>query len=738
MKYSAYHYAALVSASVAALTAGSARAQSVDATQSSTALTELVVTAQRRTENVQDVPIATAVFQPETLERYAATDPGSLAKLVPSVQVNRAAGATVVFVRGVGSDQGQIGNEPSVAQYLDDIYIASSYAFFDFNSIESVEVLKGPQGTLFGRNAVGGVIHVKTRDPGNEPRVDATATYASYDTISGQLYGSTPINDSLGVNVAAYGTKQNKGWGRNTLTGEDVRFNEAYAIRAKLKWAPTDLTTVILSAGYQYRKSDQGLGIAVVPGTYGVAGYRPEQTGTGFYDIRSDARDQFYGNKLLLLSAHLRHDLGPAQLVSITSYQKTHGPFKNDVDASPTPLFTGAADAGVEFSTQELQLVSNEEGTTQWIVGAFAMHGGQGSHLHLSGSLFPPPSGNDGKQHLDSLALFGQISTEILPRLRLTTGFRYSYDWRDMVGFVTTAGVRAGPFIRKSNVGSPTGKISLDYHVNDDVMVYASYNRGFKSGVFNLADPSALRAVLPEELDSYTLGAKSEFFDRRLRINTEVYYYDYANLQVSTTLGGVTALTNAGGARVKGGEVSLEARPVEPLTINASLAYTDGVYTSFPGGPIFFGLGQNTQIPIPAGCAGIVTTYPTGSTPLAQRACELRGNRMVQTPKLQTSLAATYTVAMAGSSIDFSVLWAHTGKFFFQADNNLPGSQKATDIVNASIQWKSDDRRYSVRVWGKNLLEEDYFLFSTVSGLSGYRYGPSEPRTFGVTLGYSL
>lgn len=732
--------------------AGTASAQEVPVADSppasttsthDTGLEEIVVTAQRRAENMQRVPIAVTAFSADEAARIGIGNPQAIAQAVPGLVFNRVANAAVPFVRGVGSNSNQLGNEPSVALFVDDVYVATGNgSIFDFNSISSVEVLKGPQGTLFGRNATGGAIVVRTRDPSFETKIDVNAGYANYDTYSGQVYASTGLSNTVAMNIAAYGTKQSDGWGRNITRGEDVFDAYSYGIRAKILIEGDD-TRAILGASYDRRHSNQGIALNLVPGTFGRSGYDPVANGVGFYDTSSDG-NSFYNTQSYSVNAKITHDFSNARLVSISSFTRNTSPVPVDVDAIAVPFFFSDSGGKVNTATQELQLLSPEGAKVSWILGAFYMHQDTTFMNANLGSIFGGRTATQGpnKQKTDSIAGFAQMSTEILPKLDATIGVRYTIDKRSFFGVSQLGSAVSGPFRDSNTFKNLGGRFSLNYHFTDDVMAYAAYNRGFKSGVFNLTQPAPgavapQPAVAPETLDAYTLGFKSEFLDRHVRLNAEAFYYDYKNIQVQTTVTGSTMLTNAGAATIKGVGAELTILPVQRLTINIASAYTDGHYTSFPGGPQFFPLPPNAPIAIPAGCAGSVPVYPpaAGAAPMAQRACDLSGNRTIQTPKFTNSVSVLYTVPTSFGDFDLSGSWAYTGSYYFEPDNDPSSKQKATNIFNASVRWKSSDEKYDVSFWAKNISKEKYYSYFAASSTSGYRYAPAAPRTYGVTLG---
>jgi len=729
-----------IGCSQAAVAQVGADAPSESAAQSESGLAEIIVTAQRRAENAQKVPIAVSTVTADVVKSLGITNAEGLGQLLPGVTLNRQGQGVITYVRGVGSGSAIAGNEPSVAMFIDDVYMPNaSGAVFDFNSIEAVSVLKGPQGTLFGRNATGGVIQVKTKDPTAETKLDADIGYANFDKISAAFYASTGLAESVSANIASYFNNQRDGWGTNVLTGADQFKNKSYGVRSKIKADLGDDTTVLLIGSYDKRISDQG-GIPgrVLPGTFGFRGYSPEALGAGFYDsvINVPAKTTVQS---LSFSGKIEHDFGNATLKSITAYNDVKNYLLADLDASPTDLQDAVQRQGSRTFTQEFQLVSPSGLPVQWILGAFYLRDKSRVQTHAYGIALPTPFDASGYQTTNSISGFGQMTAEILPSLRATLGLRYTKDRREFDGQVISGGaVTSGPFTDDVTFKSLTGRASLDYQVSPSVMTYIAYNKGFKSGVYNisalsLGSTAAPSPVSPESLDAYSIGFKSEFLNRRVRFNVEGYYYDYSNIQVSQVVGIATVLTNGGKATIKGVDAELTVLPVDRLTLSWTVSYADGQYDDFRNGPQFFPQAPNSPIAIPAGCA--FTTYPVGSSGAAgtSRPCNLSGNKTVQTSPFTSTLTATYVIPTSVGEFRLLGSYYHGGKFYYEPDNNPNTRAPELDLFNSSVSWTSVDEKYGINLWINNITKEKYFNTVTENSTGGFRYGPAAPRTYGIT-----
>ncbi|WP_068076624.1 TonB-dependent receptor [Novosphingobium lentum] len=797
-----------------------------------TGLQEIVVTAQKRGENLQDVPIAVTAVTAELAEKAGITGPEQLTQLMPGVTFTRQAQGGVPFIRGVGTTSSFVGNEPSVALFVDDVYLVSgNAAVFDFNNIAAVEVLKGPQGTLFGRNATGGVIHVKTKDPTFDPHADMTLGYSNYDTITGQFYGSTGLTKTVAVNFAGFYNNQQDGWGHNfaptqqtSLTSQPyavtpgqgkANYSSSYGFRGKLLWEPSDDTRVLLSGMYAHRRSDQGYANRVVPGTKGRGGYDPETgapgTGPGFggnpigfYD-NVDSIGNGYGVDFSSFSGKLTHDFGAVKVTSITAYSKLRVDPDLALDASPQNALNSYNHYGANTFTQELQVASPDGNTFKWILGGFYMHdrsfflgnfsgnlinqasfGYSAAGVALAGPgtplfLTPKYQTSNARMLTNSYSAFAQGTYPVLPDTNITLGVRYTSDHRKAYGgeggfynpvtgallnatvpVLGTVPAYGGPFSDQATFNAVTGRAAIDHHFGKDLMIYAAYNRGFKSGVYNLAGygPNTLASlppVKPEKIDAYTAGFKSEFFDHMVRLNVEGYYYKYKNIQVQNNrpdVGG-TIFVNGGAATIKGLDAELTVAPAAGLTLTAAVNVQKGRYDEFKNGPTFFLTGPNAppaaQQTVPASCN--FAAYPVSATgspetqilapldkngnPVAGvRQCDLSGNKTVLTPPFTLSLTGDYAIPTSAGEFGITASWLHTGNYFFEPDNLYLTRQPIYDIVNASVRWTSVGKGVTAKVFVANLLQKKYFAYIANSTTSGTKGAPAAPRTYGVQVGF--
>lgn len=692
-------------------------------------LNEIIVTAQRRNENIQDVPIAIVAVTADTLVASGATNIQDIKMVAPGVEVQSNNGSALPIIRGVGSKAVGAGIENPVAIYVDGVYYAAATAsLFSFNNIERLEVLKGPQGTLFGRNATGGLIQIITRDPRQSFEAQANLGYGNYETVQGDLYLTGGLTDNLAADFAATATFMGNGYGSNLTSGRDVyRTYHDIALRSKFLLQPGDDTEARLTLDYSDSRHSMHAA-RMIEGVTAPAPYGPAYGGSA-WDISSDVAPMIsaaQGGAALRID----HDFGAVKLASITAYRDVDYRILFDIDYTPTRGRVGDVKQSDWQFSQEIQLLSDNDGPINWVLGGYYFRA-KSIYDRVRVSFLGPaaiPAGPLGSfvqadtfshQGTDSISAFGQATHALSPRLNLTAGLRYTSEKRDLAGrsFLTTANgvqVVTTPQTELSNrFNKLTWRLALDYELADDVLAYASFNRGFKSGGFN---PSALTLppFVPEVLDAYEVGLKSMLFDRRVRLNLSGFYYDYSKLQVSRSVSGATGIYNGGAAEIYGFEAEINAQLTSDLTLTGGYQYTHGKYTSFPGAVV--------SVPRVGGGETITSA-------------DVTGNWTVLTPKSALNLAINYSVPLERDKIDFNAGVYYNSGYFHEPDNRL--KEPAYALVNASIAYKFGDG-YSIALWGKNLTNNavanaaGIISFGT-TGLFRASYAP--PRTYGVTLG---
>ncbi|MDB5724065.1 MAG: TonB-dependent receptor [Novosphingobium sp.] len=746
--------AAVASPAFAQDQGASAQSQAGTPEESGVALDDIVVTAQRRAENLQDVPIAVSAVTAEALQNTGITSTRELTQIVPSVQITRSGPSALFFIRGVGTTNAAAGEEGANALYIDNVYLGDlGQGFNNFNNIERVEVLKGPQGTLFGRNATGGLIHIVTRDPGNDLVVKGEVGYANYDRFSSQLYVGGPITDKVSADIALTYANQNDGWGRNLTTGAENKVEKFFGVRSKIVVRPSDDVKFTLAGDYYKNKDNLGLGWRIADGTLATGGY----ASPGGQDTTSNRRaltdQRIYG-----VSLTGEADLGFATLTSVSAYRNNRNISDFDVDGGPQDLLGIAYTSTAKTIQQELRLASNNSGPLSWQLGGF----------YLNSKAATSPQQITGLQNVqidaaldtNSYALFGEASYKLTPTTTLTAGARYTIDDRKFSGTTRPILSGSGPTAvlgavvpsassnaANSNLNTKewTYRISLRQEITPDVSVYGSVNRGFKAGTFNLQSPGNLPA-LPQFIMAYEVGLKSELFNRRLRLNLAAYHYDIDDFQVRSAalLGngglGTSILQNAATVKVDGIDLDFEFAATERLRFFGGATLLNARFGQF-GGP-----GAATQAAFvylaPATCTAPATANPgtEGAGPrtggIVVCGGDASGNKMPFAPKFAASIGATYTLPVGEhGELRTSLLLNHNSGYYFEPDNFR--RQQSFDIVNASLEYRPMPK-FGIELWAKNLTDAGYSVQQLSTAPFVVLETMGAPRTYGINAKFDF
>ncbi|SLK07967.1 Outer membrane receptor proteins, mostly Fe transport [Novosphingobium mathurense] len=675
---------------------------------------DIVVTAQRRAENMQKVPIAITAITGEALVANGISTTTDVAIMTPGLQIPQVVGAVNPRIRGIGAASAQGGNETPVSIYVDDVYYASSSsATFSLNNIEQVTVLKGPQGTLFGRNATGGLIQVKTRDPSTEFSGKAAVTYGNLNTIGGDLYLTGGLAEGVAADIAVYYQNQQDGFGINTTTGTEVGNSEDLAIRSKLKVDAGEDTTLILAGDYSTVD-------AHVPSrrlTYeAVPSAGPRFTGRPF-DVFSTT-DPIFKSKQGGASLTATHDFGAVLLKSITAWRRSTTIINGiDLDVGPLPLAFGDQKFIDRQFTQEVQLFSDGGGALTWSLGAFYLK----SRARVTDFTlkFPAFTRLPRSVHaVESLSGFGQATLRLGEATSVTAGIRYSHEIRDFAisGTVINVGGPTVDFPEKTDrqeTNEPTWRLAIDHNFSNNLMVYASYNRGFKTGGFNHTQfITAIEQVLPEKLDAYEVGFKSQMFDRALRLNASAYYYDYRDIQLTAFSAFGQRIVNGPKAKIYGLDFDIEAQLSDRLTLTGGAAIIRSEFGTFTN-------------------ATITTPSPTGGNIIGPG--DATGNELPNAPDWTVNAALTYDLPLGFANSRWNINYFHSDGWFGSEDNRL--FQRPYDILNASVNFTFGDQdRFNLRLWGKNITNTVYAAqFSAQPFGDAVHISPG--RTFGATIG---
>lgn len=712
-------------------------------------LEEIIVTAQRREESLQDVPIAVAAVTAQTLESSGIDTTRDLPQMIPSVQFTRSGPSGLIFIRGVGTTNAAAGEESANAVYVDGVYLADlAQAINNFNNIERVEVLKGPQGTLFGRNATGGLIHIITRDPGDEFVASGDVGYANYDTWRARAYFAAPIGENVSADLAFTKLDQREGWGENLTLDRENNIQDYWGLRSKVLWRATDGLKFTLAGDYYENDDNTGIGWRLEPGTLGSGGF----AGVEGWDTTSNdyplTQLKIYGGSLTAVA-----DLGFATLTSISAIRKSQNHSDFDVDGGPSQLIRIVYDSGAKSIQQELRLASAETEPLSWQAGLFYLRSEANNNSRFLGLAFAAASASG--QHIvadlktDSYAAFTELTYSFTDKTKLTVGGRYTEDRRKFDGGqanISLAGVEQA--FSYSSVDSLeysewTYRIALQQQLTPDINAYISFNHGFKSGSFSLQSPLN-PPYEPQFIDAYEIGLKTQLLDNRLRLNLSAYHYDIDDYQVrsaATATAGSSIILNAATVKVDGVDLEFEAAPIDNLHLFGGITYLDSRFDKFGGA------GTELQAPIvypqPATCPQSLrgTEDPGVLTPGARTGgyatCfgDVSGNDTPNAPELTGSLGVSYTQPLAGESeLRFSALYSYNDGYVFESDNIA--KQGSYDLVNASVEYRPSEK-YGFELWGRNLTDQ-YYAVQKITTSTGVTTAVGEPRTYGVTFKFDF
>ena len=703
-----------------------------DPTEDVPELTEVVVTAQKRSENLQAVPSSVTAFKAGRLAEGNVTDLQGITTLDTSLIIGEGTGQAMPFLRGVGTLLRGVGNEASTSIYVDGFYYSRiPAAMFELNNIEQVEVLKGPQGTLFGRNSEGGLVNIITRDPGRTPALEASLGYGNFNTTRANVYAATPIGDQAALDLSVLSVNQGEGWGRDIVTGFKTGYEDATVVRTKLVVSPADGTDIKVSADYIDTRSTDGLSSSAYAGTtqgYLVPAPNPVPT-IGFNDIQSTLTNVAVDSGWSV-GARIQQDLGFANLVSLTGYRKTQESILQGA-AAPVPTEDEIGVSIHDFNaqtSQELQLVSTSQSPLDWIVGLYFLHqnGGQTPEQEY-GAVFRGATLDIFSTDRDtSYAGFGQINYNILPSLKLTLGARYTTDqvsasgWEDKV--TSAAYVDGAVMSGSKDFDKTTYKTALDYQVNPDTIAYVSYSTGFKAGMF-LTTPPIVQPLNPETMKAYEIGEKTEFFDHRLRLNAALFYYDIYNYQVQAVdvaaNGTITGTyVNAPLVHSKGFDMNGEAAITRAFSTTFGLTLMDARFNNFPDAPYY--------IPL--------STYPFGNS--AEQVASADGHYLPRSPKVSANLGFNYRLQTAIGPWVLSPNYSYHSSYYWDPDNQH--RQSPVGLLDTTVSYSPmNSDNWTLRLWGKNLTDVRYYFNDTESaGASGTAAVVAPPRTYGVSFNY--
>ena len=707
-------------APVAILVALPVHAQTV-ADAGNTDPADIVVTAQRRSERLTDVPISITALSGDQLASAGVRDARDLSSVVPGLNFATNGAFAQPTVRGIGTTVSSAGSDANVAIYIDGVYQPNQIGnFADLVDLQQVEVLKGPQGTLFGRNATGGAIRVTTARPSFQPTGKMSLSYGRFKEVRGTAYGSAGLSDTVAVSFG-FLYSDDDGYTRNIGTGNRVASSNSLQLRGKLLYAPSDNVEFVLSGTRAEAHSSAAFSLGVLNGNniyVNAAGSIPA-AGPRQVSLTFDPKIDASSNTVSLGG---KIDLDFATLSTLTSYQKTKTFLITDVDRTNRAVIRSDLPGAQKTFTQEFNLVSNGNGAFKWFLGAFYYHDdADGSVIVNQAPLF-----TETRLRSEAFAPFGEVNLTV-GQLTLIGGLRYNHERKR---FTATR----GPLVenRAKTFTNLTPRIGARFAIDSATNIYATWSKGFKSGLFDqLLVGSAINVftVEPEKVNAWEAGFKHG--QGRSRFSAAVFHYTYDNIQFQAfnpNAGGLTQVFNAAKAEIYGGEAEFATRIGDSLNIRTALAYTHARYKRFPNASIYCPKGApgfgNALIPLGGfnPCTGGISTGADG-------------HKMIRTPEFTASLAGDYRILLPEGAIDLNASAYYSGTFFWDPGNRL--KEGAYVLVNAEVGYTLPGDKLRLALWGRNLANELYSLYVPESA-AGDSVAYARPRSYGVSARLSF
>jgi iron complex outermembrane recepter protein len=723
-------------------------------------LEAVVVTARRRAESIQSTPISMTAFNSEALAQRQVTNIADVAKFTANVQfdsvtpIGGASNAASIYIRGIGQNEYTLTIDPGVGLYVDGVYMSRSLgSVLDTLDLERVEVLRGPQGSLFGKNTIGGAISLTTRKPGDVFAASLEGTTGAYGRHDVRASADLPVNARLHLGVSGsyqardgYVTSledRSKYGNKNSLSG---RFMAVYD--------PVDMLTLTLAAdGTRIREETNGLVLlsvnpsalfpkinntVIYPGTCSVPGsvtcYDSRWlTGDDYTNFNTGPR----GSDIDVAGTSLTADwrAGATTLKLITAYRNVRTHFDRDADHAPVVITETVTDITQHQLSQEFQLSGRSfADRLTWVCGAFYMKekGDDANFAFIPGGSFQ----SGGRVDNDSYAVFGQASYPIYGPLSVSIGARQSWDNKrflpdQKILTMLPAAAALYPLNRVTGLplqpGDPllpsvqvarrfsqfTPSATVEYHFNDDVFAYASYSKGFKSGGFTqrvFPPDKATGSFDPETAKAHEIGLKATFLDHHVRWNNALFYTDYDNIQVTAIVPGGFApqFQNAGRARIEGIESELTAAPRQGIEVDAGVGYIDAHYTRLTSAATATGLNLRDSL--------------------------------IDTPRWTTNLGVRVDLHEFAHGVLYSRLdWAFQSAMYRDAVNTPLCRTAAHHVVNPSVNFESPDTGWSGSVGVSNAADSHYLASCLAQSAGGYVEGSfSRPAEWYLRVQWKL
>jgi iron complex outermembrane receptor protein len=711
------HVAAILAAAAAALPTAALAQEKLE---------EVIVTAERRAVDIQKTPLSVVALSGADLDSSTIQSTIDLQYRTTGFVFKTNTVLGQPYIRGVGSDIISAAADASVATFVDDVYQTRATAsIVEFYDLDRVELIKGPQSTLFGRNVTGGAVRLFSKRPQPEFQASGDLLYGNYDRVRLRGMVNVPLAGDKAIFRLSGISAQRDGYTENVFTGRELDDEDFWSARAQLLLAPNEDLELLLMADYTDEDSTRTLGN--YPSTdccvnLGIlfGGVVPDDPRKVTHDVDDYVQAESSGG-----SAKITWDTGPITLTSITAYRKTEFQEALDLDATNVPAVSNSPQEESKTFTQDIQIASNGDERFDWIAGVFYLDEEAFQMLDIQLPIFSAYSQPAGDIDTEAWAIYGQGSYDLTDQWRVTLGLRYSHEERaqdftqtisDPLGAVT--GVPGTVVLANSDSDewdSWTPKLGIEWFGSDDLMVYGSVAKGFKAGGLN---SNALQPAFdPESLWAYEIGLKSTVWDGRARFNIAAFWYDYSDIQLLTLApdaptGAFPIVVNAAEATINGIEAELQAQITDGFSIDAAVTLLNAEYDEF---------------------VSIDPNRPTDDP-------DHEGDPLQQAPETSSNLGLQYDWEFGqGARLTARAEWRYVSEVFFNAFSDPVVRQGGYSLFNARLGYQAPDNRWYVALFGRNLGDKLYAQTRVRQDpLVGNLNVWGAPRTYGIEIGARL
>lgn len=660
-------------------------------------LDEIIVTAQKREQPIQRVAASVTALSGEFAARAGINDVADLGLYTPGMVVTTNGTSGRVYIRGIGNNLDFLGSQGAVAVHVDGVYQSRQWGvFYDFIDVDRIEVLRGPQGTLYGRNATGGAINVISAAPTGDLSARASVSVGNFDELNLKATLSSALSDEI-MGRISISRKSREGFTDNLTPGFGYLDDEdLISVRGELQASPSDNLKLRLLGHYLSRDTE---GLAIVPTVDGLAASLGARSNTDPFKVRHNTDPFFEADNYGLTAIATWSIKADLALESISAYGENTVDYRLDTDGTEVDAVRFDNREDHEQFSQELRLYSDApDSQWTWQTGLFYLR----ENTSDTGIVFLPALGFDipvgGEVDVDAFAVFTQGTYQFASKFGLTLGVRYNTETKTMISPV---------FVDDQTSWQDwTPHISLAYQLNDDAFFYASITKGFKSGGYNVL--AGGERVDPEYVWNYELGSKTDWFDNRLGLNAALFYSRYDDQQVNTFTGaGLARIDNAAKSTIYGVELEAFARPTARTDIGTTVSYLNSEFDQYLAADPFLG------------------------------AVNLSGSRLSNAPKYSVTFSGAYTLPLeskAAITTHVDYLWQDDVKY--DVFDNASTNQSAYGIANMGIWYSGPKRNWKIGFWIRNLADKEYFISHTKLNFTpdGTVSWTGEPRTYGLEL----